>query len=65
MIEEHILYLRKLVEEVHDTSFTEADRYGCIYRTSTGEKLDRILLNIDILRTLIKSEMQSDSNNHE
>ena len=52
MIEEHILYLRKLVEEIHDISFTEVDRYGCIYRTSTGEKL-------------IQPEMQSDSSNHE
>jgi len=49
-INQQLIDLRKLVEEVHDTLFTEPDKYNCIIRTPNGETLSRVLFGIDVIR---------------
>ena len=55
-VQQQLLDLRKLVQEVHDTMFTEPDKYNCIIRTPHGETLNRVLFGLDVVRKRITSE---------
>jgi len=50
---ETIQEIRKLVEEVHDISFTTT-KFNTTERTAEGKKLARVLFGLDIIRKGIK-----------
>jgi len=54
-LHEQCLYLRFLVENVHDTSFI-INENNCWERTKEGEILSKVLLGLDMLRSVIDNE---------
>ena len=58
-LHEQCLYLRFLVENVHDTFFI-INENNCWERTKEGEILSKVLLGLDMLRSVIDSELSNE-----